>query len=158
MSYWMVAGAVLSAYGSMQAGKARRAEARAQQAQLEEQKKDAKVTAMQEHNIRMSNLNTMLGINESIAGVMGRDVGSDRSLKAIRERTIREARTTEDRARLQLVSQQSQRSMGIQIAGMRGRNAMRAARFQAMGSLLKAGNQYSQISGTTPNPSFHGGT
>jgi len=106
----------------------------------------------------MSNLNTMLGINESIAGVMGRDVGSDRSLKAIRERTIREARTTEDRARLQLVSQQSQRSMGIQIAGMRGRNAMRAARFQAMGSLLKAGNQYSQISGTTPNPSFHGGT
>ena len=39
--------------------------------------------------------------------------------------------------------------MGIQIAGMRGRNAMRAARFQAMGSLLKAGNQYSQISSGT---------
>jgi hypothetical protein len=29
MSWWMVAGAVISAYGSMQAGKAQRAEAQA---------------------------------------------------------------------------------------------------------------------------------
>ena len=38
MSYWMVAGALVSAYGSMQAGKAKRAEARLQAFQLEEQK------------------------------------------------------------------------------------------------------------------------
>jgi len=86
MSYWMVAGAVLSAYGSMQAGKAKAAEARARQAQIEEQKKDAEITAMQEHNIRMANLNVMLGVNQSLGGLMGRDIGSDRSLKAIEER------------------------------------------------------------------------
>ena len=82
MSWWMVAGAVVSAYGAMQAGKARAAEARARQAQLEEQKKDAEVTAMQEHNIRMANLDALLGLKKSLAGVMGRDSGSERSLNA----------------------------------------------------------------------------
>ena len=90
MSYWMVAGAVLSAYGSMQAGKAKAAEARAQAAQIEEQKKDAVVQTMQEHNIRLANFQTMQGINDSLGGIMGRDIGSDRSLKAIRERAKRE--------------------------------------------------------------------
>jgi len=146
MSYWMVAGAVLSAYGSIQAGKAKAAEARARQAQIEEQKKDAEITAMQEHNIRMANLNVMLGVNQSLGGLMGRDIGSDRSLKAIEERMKREARTTSDRARLQYVSQQSQRSMGIQIAGMQARNARRAGQIAAVGSLLTAGHQYSKIS------------
>jgi len=62
------------------------------------------------------------------------------------ERMKREARTTSDRARLQYVSQQSQRSMGIQIAGMQARNARRAGQIAAVGSLLTAGHQYSKIS------------
>ena len=155
MSWWMVAGAVVSAYGSIQAGKAQRAEAQARKAQLLEQKKDAEVVSMQEHNIRMANLNLGLGINDAIAGVMGRDMGSDRSLKAIKNKMKSEANTTENRARLQYLSEQSQRSMGMQIEDMRGKNAMRAARINAVSSLLSAGNQYSKISspskmGTSP--------
>jgi len=146
MSYWMVAGAVLSAYGSMQAGKARAAEARARQAQLLEQKKDAEVTAMQEHNIRMANLDALLGLNKTIAGVMGRDSGSDRSLKAIRDSAKTEATTEDNRRRFQYVSEQSQRSMGVQIAGMQAKNARRAGQYKAMSSLLTAGHEYSQIS------------
>ena len=145
MSWWMVAGAVVSAYGSMQAGKARAAEARARQAQLNEQKKDAEVVAMQEHNIRMSNLDALLGLNKSLAGVMGRDSGSDRSLNAIRESAKLEAVTDDSRARYQYISEQSQRSMGIQIAGMQAKNAKRAGQYKAMSSLLSAGNEYSQI-------------
>jgi len=145
MSWWMVAGAVVSAYGSIQAGKAQRAEAQARKAQLLEQKKDAEVSAMQEHNIRMDNLNAVLGLNESLAGVMGRDSGSDRSLKAIKNKMKSEANTTENRARLQYLSEQSQRSMGMQIEDMRGKNAMRAARINAVSSLLSAGNSYSKI-------------
>lgn len=156
MSWWMVAGAVVSGIGAIQAGKARAAEARAQAAQLEEQKKDAKVRAMQEHNLRMQNLNVMLGVNQSLAGVMGRD--EDRSLAAIRERIMKEATTLEDRSRLQYLTDQSQRSMSIQIAGLRARNARRAGTISAIGSLLSAGHQYSKISGTNPNPYFHGGT
>ena len=145
MSWWMVAGAVVSAYGSIQAGKAQRAEAQARKAQLLEQKKDAEVVSMQEHNIRMANLNLGLGINDAIAGVMGRDMGSDRSLKAIKNKMKSEADTTENRARLQYLSEQSQRSMGMQIEDMRGKNAMRTARINAASSLLTAGYQYSQI-------------
>jgi len=154
MSWWMVAGAVVSAYGAMQAGKARAAEARAQAAQLEEQKKDAKVTAMQEHNIRMENLNVMLGVNASLAGVMGRD--EDRSLAAIKQKILKEATTLEDRARVQYLSDQSQRSMGIQIANMRARNARRAGTISAIGSLLSAGHQYSKISGSVPTAAVKG--
>jgi len=146
MSYWMVAGAVLSAYGSMQAGKAKAAEARAQAAQIEEQKKDAVVQTMQEHNIRLANFQTMQGINDSLGGIMGRDIGSDRSLKAIRERAKREFDVEEGRQRLQFLSEQSKRSMGIQTANLRASNARSAARIQAVGSLLNAGHQYSKIS------------
>jgi len=145
MTWWMVAGAVVSAYGSMQAGKARAAEARARQAQLKEQKKDAEVVAMQEHNIRMSNLDALLGLNKSLAGVMGRDSGSDRSLNAIRESAKLESVTDDSRARYQYISEQSQRSMGIQIAGMQAKNAKRAGQYKAMSSLLSAGHEYSQI-------------
>ena len=152
--WWAVAGAVVSAYGQMQAGKAARAEARAKQAQLEEQKKDAVVTSMQEHNIRMSNLKAALNFNESVAGVMGRDSGSDRSLQAIKKRTKTEFETGDSRARLQFLREQSQRSMGIQIAGMQGRNAMRAAKIGAVSSLLSAGNQYSKISSGSPTADY----
>ena len=152
MTWWMVAGAVISAYGSMQAGKARAAEARARQAQLEEQKKDAEVVAMQEHNIRMANLDALLGLNKSLAGVMGRDSGSDRSLNAIRESAKVEAVTDDSRARYQYISEQSQRSMGIQIAGMQAKNAKRAGQYKAMSSLLSAGNEYSQITPGTGKP------
>ena len=154
MSWWMVAGAVVSAYGSIQAGKAQRAEAQARKAQLLEQKKDAEVVSMQEHNIRMANLNLGLGINDAIAGVMGRDMGSDRSLKAIKNKMKSEADTTENRARLQYLSEQSQRSMGMQIEDMRGKNAMRAARISAVSSLLSAGNQYSKVSSPSASPTM----
>jgi len=151
MSWWMVAGAVVSAYGAMQAGKARAAEARAQAAQLEEQKKDAELTAMQEHNIRMSNLQTLLNVNSSIQGVMGRD--EDRSLKAIKEKAVSEAETAEGRARLQYIAEQSQRSMSIQISNMQARNARRAGTISAVSSLLTAGNQYSKIAPGTATTS-----
>tara|TARA_R110002096_G_scaffold409953_1_gene609476 strand:+ start:13246 stop:13734 length:489 start_codon:yes stop_codon:yes gene_type:complete len=154
MVWWAVAGAVVSAYGQIQAGKAAKAEARAKQAQLEEQKKDAVVTSMQEHNIRMSNLKSAMNINESLAGVMGRDSGSDRSLKAIKEKGQAEFQTEDSRARLQFLREQSQRSMGIQIAGMQGRNAMRAAKIGAVSSLLSAGNQYSKISSGSPTADY----
>ena len=150
MSWWMVAGAVVSAYGAMQAGKARAAEARAQAAQLEEQKKDAKVTAMQEHNIRMANLQNFMNVNAAIQGVMGRD--EDRSLKAIREKAMSEAETAEGRARLQYIAEQSQRNMSIQISNMQARNARRAGTISAVSSLLTAANQYSQIAPGTGSP------
>ena len=152
MSWWMVAGAVVGAYGQIQAGKAKRAEARARAAQLEEQKKDAVVQTMQEHNIRLANFKSMQNVNDSIAGVMGRDSGSDRSLQAISKRAEKEFETEDSRARLQFLREQSQRTMGAQFAIMQGKNAMRAAKIGAVSSLLSAGNSYSKITPGTGKP------
>ena len=142
----MVAGAVVQAYGTHVAAKGKKAEARLRQAQLEEQKKDAVVTTMQEHNMRMANLNAAIGINTSLAGVMGRDSGSDRSLAKVQKKFKEEARTEDSRARLQFLREQSQRSLGVQLAQLQGKNAMRAGRIQMASSLLTAGHHYSKIS------------
>lgn len=145
MSWWMVAGAVVSGLGAMEVARGKRAEARLQAFQLEEQKKDAVVTTMQEHNMRLANLSAVIGINTSLAGVMGRDSGSDRSLAKVQKKFKSEAVTEDDRARLQFLREQNQRTLGVQLANMRGRNAMRAGRIQMATSLLKAGYQYSQV-------------
>lgn len=145
MSYWMAIGAVVQGIGARQIARGKRAEARLQAFQLEEQKKDAVVTTMQEHNMRLANLSAVIGINTSLAGVMGRDSGSDRSLAKVQKKFKSEAVTEDDRARLQFLREQNQRTLGVQLANMRGRNAMRAGRIQMATSLLKAGYQYSQV-------------
>ena len=146
----MIASAIFSAYGSIQAGKAKSAEARAQAEQLRVQKAQAKLTAMQEHNIRSMNLRTLNNVNTSFTGVMGRDSGSDRSLKAIRDRASSEARITEDRARSQFIAEQGQRSMGIQLANMRASNARKMALINAGSTLLSAGAKYSTVAPKVP--------
>ena len=145
MSYWMAIGAVVQGIGARQIARGKRAEARLQAFQLEEQKKDAVVTTMQEHNMRLANLSAVIGINTSLAGVMGRDSGSDRSLAKVQKKFKMQAATEDDRARLQFLREQNQRTLGVQLANMRGRNAMRAGRIQMATSLLKAGYQYSQV-------------
>ncbi|BAQ88151.1 hypothetical protein [uncultured Mediterranean phage uvMED] len=140
----MIASAVFQAYGAIQAGKARKAEARMQRMQIEEQKKDAELIALQQGNARRRNLQDFLALNESITGVSGRDL-SDRSLRALQERAVKESDETEDRARLQFLSEQRQRDLGIAVANMRGRNAMNSALISATSSLLTAGYKYQQV-------------
>ena len=137
----MIASAVFQAYGAIQAGKAARAEARMQRMQIEEQKKDAELIALQQGNARRRNLQDFLNINESLTGVNRRDT-SDRSLKALQDRARKEADTTEDRARLQFLTEQRQRDLGIAVANMRAKNATRTALISATSSLLSAGAKY----------------
>ena len=140
----MIASAVFQAYGAIQAGKARKAEARMQRMQIEEQKKDAELIALQQGNARRRNLQDFLSINQSITGVSGRDL-SDRSLRALQERAVKESDETEDRARLQFLTEQRQRDLGIAVANMRGKNAMRSALISATSSLLTAGYKSQQV-------------
>ena len=147
----MIASAVFQAYGAIQAGKARKAEARMQRMQIEEQKKDAELIALQQGNARRRNLQDFLSINQSITGVSGRDL-SDRSLRALQERAVKESDETEDRARLQFLTEQRQRDLGIAVANMRGRNAMNSALISATSSLLTAGYKYQQVAPKSSTP------
>jgi hypothetical protein len=141
----MIASAIFSAYGTIQAGKAKSAEARGQAEQLRVQKLNAGLTAMQEHNRRIMQLQALQNANLSFTGVMGRDSGSDRSLKALEERAKRESSVEIDRARGQFIGEQSQRSMGITLANMRASNARTASFISAGSSLLSAGAKYQTV-------------
>lgn len=144
----MIASAAFQAFGAVQAGRAAKAEARMQRQQLEEQKKDAQLIALQQGNARRRNLKDFLALNQSLTGVTGRDV-SDRSLRALQERAREASDETEDRARLQFLSEQRQRDLGIAVSNMRAKNAMNASIISATSSLLSAGYKYSQVAPKT---------
>ena len=141
-----IASTAISVMGAMSAAKAAKREAAMRARMLENQKKQAKLRAIQEHNSRMGNLSTFIGINQSLAGTMGRDLGSDRSLKAIINKAKKETSVTVDRARVQLAGEQAQRSFSQSMAIMKGNNLARAYRYQAFGSVLKGAYQVDRLS------------
>ena len=144
-----IASTAFSVMGSMSAARAAKREAALRARQLETQKKQAQLRAIQEHNIRMANLNTFIGTNESLAGVLGRDIGSDRSLGRIIDKARRETSTEVARANVQLLGEQANRSLAQSMAIMKGNNLARAYRYQAFGTLLKG---FSTASDLTSNP------
>ena len=141
-----IASTAFSFMGSMSAAKAAKREAAMRRRQLQVQKEQAELKALQEHNIRMANLKTFIGMNQALSGVLGRDLGSDRSLKAIINRARRETSVSVDRARVQLAGEQAQRSFAQSMARMKGNNLARAYRYQAFGSVLRGAYQANRIS------------
>ena len=144
----------ISFMGSMSAARAAKREAAMQQRQLETEKKMSKLRALQEHNIRLANLQTFLNTNQAIAGVSGRDISQDRSLKALQDKAKREMATEVGRARVQELATIGKLSQAQQIAGERGRNRARAMRYQAFGSLLGGAMKATPLMGSAPTPSI----
>ena len=152
----------LSFMGSMSAAKAAKREAALQRRQLQQQIEGAQLAALQQHNARMQNLAIFKSTNESLAGVSGRDIGSDRSFKAIQEKANRQMATETDRAFLQSLQEQGKLSLAQSMASERGRNLSRAYRFQAFGTLfsgaMKAQPLMPSTPATTTTPTFYGNT
>lgn len=149
----------LSFMGSMSAAKAAKREAAMRARQIQQQKQAAQLTALQEHNNRLSNLQVFLGTNEALAGTMGRDLGSDRSLKALIEKAKKDVQTDADRARVQFAMEQGKLSFQQNMALEKGKNLARGYRFQAIGTLLSGAYKTSQL--TTPSavkPTYYGNT
>ena len=148
-----IASTALSFMGSMSAAKAAKREAALQQRQLEAEKKMSRLRALQEHNIRLANLQTFLNTNQAIAGVSGRDISQDRSLKALQDKAKREMATEVGRARVQELATIGKLSQAQQIAGERGRNRARAFRYQAFGSLIGGAMKAAPLMGSAPTAS-----
>ena len=117
-----IASTAFSFMGSMSAAKAAKREAAMRRRQLQVQKEQAELKALQEHNIRMANLKTFIGMNQALSGVLGRDLGSDRSLKAILNKAKRETSVDVARANVQLLGEQAQRSFSQRMAKEKGIN------------------------------------
>jgi len=152
----------ISFMGSMNAARAAQREAALQRRQLQNQIEGAQLAAIQDHNARMRNLQIFQATNESLVGVSGRDMGSDRSFKAIQEKAEREMATETDRKFLQTLEQVGQLSLSQSIASERGRNLSRAYRYQAFGTLfsgaMKAQPLMPKTATTTTTPTFYGNT
>ena len=110
----------------------------------------------------MRNLQIFQATNESLVGVSGRDMGSDRSFKAIQEKAERETATETDRKFLQTLEQVGQLSLSQSIATEKGRNLSRAYKYQAFGTLfsgaMKAQPLMPKTAATTTTPTFYGNT
>ena len=144
---------VLGFFGANSAAKAAKREAALQRRQLQAQMEGAQLAALQEHNSRMKNLQIFLGTNRALAGVSGRDIGADRSFKAIQEKAKKEMGVETDRRYLEAVQQQAMLSLGKTIAAERGKNLARAYRYQAFGSLLSGAMKAQPLMGGNPtNP------
>jgi len=152
----------VSFMGSMNAARAAKREAALQRRQLQNQIEGAQLAAIQDHNARMRNLQIFQATNESLIGVSGRDMGTDRSFKAIQEKAKRETATETDRKFLQTLEQVGQLSLSQSIATEKGRNLSRAYKYQAFGTLfsgaMKAQPLMPSTPATTTTPTFYGNT
>ena len=154
MTALAIGSTALSFMGSIGAAKAAKREAALQRRQLEAEKKMSRLRALQEHNIRLANLQTFINTNQAIAGVSGRDISQDRSLRAIRQRAEREMATEVGRARVQELATIGKLSQAQQIASERGRNRARAFRYQAFGSLISGAMKAQPLMGSAPTASI----
>ncbi len=126
----------ISFMGSMSAARAAKREAALQRRQLQRQIEGAQLASLQDHNNRMANLQVFLGTNDALSGISGRDMGSDRSYKAIQERAKTQMATETDRKFLQSLNEQARLSLAQTVAMEKGRNLSRAYRYQAFGTLF----------------------
>ena len=102
-----VASAGISFMGSMQASRAAKAEGALTARNIKEQAKIRRLQALQEHNDIMANLQTFKAQNAAIAGTTGRDMGSDRSYKALLKNAEQNTKTLAARSNYQNLAEQS---------------------------------------------------
>lgn len=143
----------ISFMGSMSAAKAAKREAALQRRQLQRQIEGAQLASLQDHNNRMANLQVFLGTNDALSGISGRDMGSDRSYKAIQERAKTEMATETDRKFLQSLNEQARLSLAQTVAMEKGRNLSRAYRYQAFGTLFSGAMKAQPLMPNSPTGS-----
>ena len=152
--------ALTSFSASRSAAKAAQREAAIRARQIKAEKETAKLVALQEHNKRMSNLSAFIGMNEALAGTMGRDLGSDRSLQAIINKAKEDTATDVTRANVQSVMEQSKLAFQKDMALEKGSNIARGYRYQAFGTLLQGAYQTKGLlpKTSTAQPTYYGQT
>ena len=96
-----IASAFISARGYQQAGRAARMEGALTARNIKEQAKIRRLQALQEHNDIMANLQTFKSQNAAVAGTTGRDMGSDRSYKALLKNAEQNTKTLAQRSNYQ---------------------------------------------------------
>ena len=146
-------GTAVSVLGSMSAAKAAKRQAALQRRQLQAQIEGAQVAALQQHNERISNLNSLISTNNAILGATGRDF--DRSYKRIIEKAKKDATTDTLRISLQRANQIAQSSLQGNLITLQAQNRANAYRFRALGSALTGAlNAYPLMPNSSSGPDY----
>ena len=120
--------AAFSAYNSYQsykdAGKAAINEAVIKGRQLKTKAEMIKLGAVQEHNARVSKLETFKGANQAMLGTAGR--AEDRSFRAINERADRQIAVETDRAYVQTLQKLAANDLEMNLSMLRAQNKRNA--------------------------------
>ena len=145
MIEWAIASAAVSAIGYNQAAKAAKMEGALTARNVETQGKIRKLQALQEHNSIMQNLESFKSTNAAISGVMGRDIGSDRSLNRLRAKADKDNIETITRANYQSLAEASKYAQQAQMARVKASNLSKAYRMKAFGSLVSGAYQASLV-------------
>jgi hypothetical protein len=140
---FLIAAAAIQGIGYMSAARGAKAEGALTVRNIKSQAKYRQLQGLQEHNQIMAQLQTFKDTNQSLAGVMGRDIGSDRSLKRLLEKAKENNATTVARANVQLGADLSKFSQQQQMATLKAKNLSRAYRYKMFSSFASAGYQAS---------------
>ena len=91
---------------------------------------------MQEHNDIIVNLQTFKSQNAAVSVTTGRDMGSDRSYKALLKNAEQNTRTLAQRSNYQNLAEQSKYSQQALMAVTKANNLSKAYRYKAFGTLI----------------------
>jgi len=140
-----LAGTAVSVLGTVMAGKAQQEEAKLNAFQMETQKKENQVTAMQQARARREEYDLATSANLAAFAAQGRDIDADRSV----ERFLREQKklVAQDVGRIDQQAQleNSRLTLAAMTERRRGRNALYSSLFSAVGTVGEGYYKYKTI-------------
>ena len=133
--FFQLLGAGISAYASIQAGKAKEDAARMDAFNTETEREQGEVLALQQAANRRYEYDLATEANVAMFYASGRDVGSDRSVEAFLAKQKEIASTDLSRIDFQRQAESSARTREAMALRRGGRNARRASLYQAAGTM-----------------------
>lgn len=135
--FFQLLGAGISAYASIQAGKAKEDAARMDAFNTETEREQGEVFALQQAASRRYEYDLATEANVAMFYASGRDVGSDRSVEAFLTKQKEIAATDLSRMDYQRQAESSARTREAMALRRGGRNARRASLLQAAGTMAR---------------------
>jgi len=135
--FFQLLGAGISAYASIQAGKAKEDAARMDAFNTETEREQGEVLALQQAANRRYEYDLATEANVSMFYASGRDVGSDRSVEAFLTKQKEIASVDLSRLDFQRQAESSARTREAMALRRGGKNARRASLLQAAGTMAR---------------------
>ena len=142
MAFFQLLSAGISAYASIQAGKAKEDAARMDAFNTETEREQGEVLALQQAAQRRYEYDIATKTNVAMFAASGRDIGSDRSVEAFLEKQKEIAAKDLSRLSQQRNMEASARTREAMALRRAGKNAKRASLLQAAGTVAQGIHDY----------------